>query len=169
MLADPEPFCVFIADFAPKTPVKETRLKAMLFLQGSPFFNLQEAEERLAKVEQLKYERAIVLGKVCFSSSMQVYWGMHTSDGQLGRSRQALQLLAREVSDSVSAQTFCTQDGEVIPPRVANRVAQRVPELAAWAALCEVGRGPRDAEKVVDAATQQGLVMELLGVYMRDG
>ena len=89
-----------------------------------------------------------------------------SSDRQLGRNRQALQLLARDIGDSVSAQTFCTQGGEIIPPRVARSVARHVPELSDWAALGEIGRKRRGT---VDAKTQEGLVMELLGVYMRDG
>lgn len=88
------------------------------------------------------------------------------ADRQLGRNREALQLLARDIGDSVSAQTFCTQGGEIIPPRVARSVARHVPELSDWAALGEIGRKRRGT---VDAKTQEGLVMELLGVYMRDG
>lgn len=66
----------------------------------------------------------------------------------------------------MSAQTFCTQGGEIIPPRVARSVARHVPEMAEWAALGEIGRKRRGT---VDAKTQERLVMELLGVYMRDG
>lgn len=38
--------------------------------------------------------------------------------------------------------------------------------MAEWAALGEIGRKRRGT---VDAKTQERLVMELLGVYMRDG
>jgi hypothetical protein len=156
--SDPRPFCVFLAHVAPNTPIKMVRLKLMLFLQASPFLNLGAAVERLEGISALKAELAISLGRV--SSRRDI------SDNQLGRNRQALQLLARDIGDSLSAQTYCTQGGEVIPPHVARAVASHVPELAAWAVLGEIGRKRRGT---VDGKTQQGLVMELLGVYMRDG
>jgi hypothetical protein len=61
---DPEPFCVFVADVAPDTPIKSLRLKLMLFLQGSPFYDLQRAASRLEGIDPLKPELAIVLGRV---------------------------------------------------------------------------------------------------------
>lgn len=64
LLPDPEPFCTFIADVAPNTPIKSLRLKLMLFLQGSPFYDLAAAGKRLENVSALKYEYAIVLGRV---------------------------------------------------------------------------------------------------------
>ena len=146
---EPDPFCVFLAEVAPPSPIKMIRLKLMLFLQGSPFYSLQTALAVLEKPDMglLKSELAVVLGR-------------------LGNTRQALQLLARDLGDGVSAQTYCTQGGEIIPPKVARRVAQRVSELEPWASLGEVGRKKRGT---VDPSTQEKLVMELLGVYMRDG
>lgn len=144
---DDDPYCVFLADVAPDTPIKSLRLKLMLFLQGSPFYDLAKAAERLKGLEPLRYELAIVLGRQ-------------------GRNRQALQLLAREIGDGYSAQTYCTQGGEIIPPKIARRVAKKVPALEGWAILGEIGRKRRGT---IDAAGQEGLVMELLGVYMRDG
>jgi hypothetical protein len=69
LLFDPQPFCVFLADVAPDTPVKRLRLKLMLFLQGSPFYSLEKAVERLEAMqgkgrEGLDFELAIVLGRV---------------------------------------------------------------------------------------------------------
>lgn len=144
---DNEPYCVFLADIAPDTPIKSLRLKLMLFLQGSPFYDLAKAAERLKALGPLKYELAIVLGRQ-------------------GRNRQALQLLARDIGDGYSAQTYCTQGGEIMPPKIARRVAKKVPALEGWAILGEIGRKRRGT---IDAAGQEGLVMELLGVYMRDG
>ncbi|ORY34108.1 hypothetical protein BCR39DRAFT_518520 [Naematelia encephala] len=144
---DPQPYPVFLADIAPATPIKSLRLKLLLFLQGSPFYDLQSAASRLEALPALKPEFAVVLGR-------------------LGRNRQALNLLAIEIGDDVSAQTYCTQGGEIIPPKVAHKVAQLVPELVGWATLGDVGRRRRGT---VDAKTQEGLVLELLGVYMRDG
>ena len=123
------------------------RLKLQLFLQGSPFYSLAPAFQRLSALPALKYELSIVLGRQA-------------------KHKSALQTLARDVGDSISAQTYCTQGGEVIPPRVAHLVASHVPELAAWATLGDVGRKRRGT---VDAKTQETLVMDLLGVYMKEG
>jgi hypothetical protein len=55
---------VFLAEVAPKTPIKSVRLKLLLFLQGSPFFDLTQAADRLKKLDLLKPELAVVLGRV---------------------------------------------------------------------------------------------------------
>jgi len=64
MSPDPEPFCVFLADIAPDSPIKTLRLKLMLFLQGSPFFDLPDAARRLEAMPMLKFELAVILGRV---------------------------------------------------------------------------------------------------------
>ena len=137
---------MFLADVAPPTPIKWLRLKLQLFLSGSPFYSLPTATTRLSALPFLKYELAIVLGRQT-------------------KHKAALQLLARDVGDAISAQTYCTQGGEVIPPKVAHSVASHVPELAAWATLGDIGRKRKGT---VDAKVQEGLVMDLLGVYMND-
>jgi hypothetical protein len=43
-------------------------MKTILFLQGSPFYDLVEAEKRLQGIDRLFYEKAIVYGRVSFSS-----------------------------------------------------------------------------------------------------
>ncbi|KAK8864291.1 hypothetical protein IAR55_001537 [Kwoniella newhampshirensis] len=144
--SEPRPFIVFLAYVAPDTPIKRVRLKLLLFLQGSPFYDLEAAAKRLEGMPLLKPELAVVYGR-------------------LGKHRQALHLLAREIGDSLSAQAYCTQGGEIIPPRVARIVGERVTGLQGWTTLGEVGRRRKD----VDEETMRGLVKELLGVYMRDG
>lgn len=64
LLSDPQPYCVFLAEVAPKTPIKLVRLKLLLFLQGSPFFDLNQAADRLEKIDLLKPELAVVSGRV---------------------------------------------------------------------------------------------------------
>ena len=39
-------------------------MKTILFLQGSPFYDLSEAEKRLQSIDKLFYEKAIVYGRV---------------------------------------------------------------------------------------------------------
>ncbi|RSH83741.1 hypothetical protein EHS25_005356 [Saitozyma podzolica] len=138
---DPEPFCVFVADVAPDTPIKSLRLKLMLFLQGSPFYDLQRAASRLEGIDPLKPELAIVLGR-------------SPTDPREGSRRLG-------IGPDV---LYLRRGGH--PPKVGRRVARKVPAMEPWAALGEVGRRKRT---VVEEGTQTGLVMELLGVYMRDG
>ncbi|TXT15581.1 hypothetical protein VHUM_00084 [Vanrija humicola] len=146
LLSEPQAYPVFFAEIAPRTPFKTLRLKLILFLQGSNFYDLELAVKRLDDTKVYLMEKAIVLGR-------------------LGRDREALHLLARELQDSPSSQTYCTQGGEVVPPKVARIIATREPELAAWAALGEMGRRRRGP---VDENVQHRLVKELLGAYMSD-
>ena len=145
-LSESRPFAVFLADVAPTTPIKMVRLKLILFLQGSPFYDLAAATMRIEKMPALKTEMAIILGRQ-------------------GQHKRALRLLALDVGDFVSAQAYCTQGGEIIPPKIAHLIAAHVPELAGWATLGDVGRKRRGT---VDAKIQESLVMDLLGVYMQD-
>lgn len=69
--SDAQPYCVFLAEVAPKTPIKLIRLKLLLFLQGSPFFDLSVAADRIAKLDLLKPELAVVLGRVSLHLSHQ--------------------------------------------------------------------------------------------------
>lgn len=137
-------YAEFFTEVAPHTPFKTLRLKLMLFLQESVHYNLDSASSRLDKLEVLVTERAIVLGR-------------------LGRDAAALQLLARDLPDPVSAQTYCTQGGEIVPPKVARAIAQREPSLAPWTTF--EGRKRRGT---VDGDTQTRLVKELLRAYMKD-
>jgi hypothetical protein len=57
-------YCQFIAETAHDSPSKTARLKTILFLQGSPVFDLKSALERLEKLGALFYERAIIYGRV---------------------------------------------------------------------------------------------------------
>jgi len=122
------------------------RLKLMLFLQGSAHYDLEAAGKRLEDIDLLVMEKAIVLGR------------QH-------KDRAALVLLVRELPDSVSAQTYCTQGGEILPPKVARMVIQHSPELVGWVSLAET----RKRRGTVDAETQHKLIRELLGAYMREG
>lgn len=134
----------FFTEVAPHTPFKTLRLKLMLFLQGSAHYDLESASSRLDNLKPLVTERAIVFGR-------------------LGRDAAALQLLARDLPDPVSAQTYCTQGGEILPRKVARTIAQREPDLAPWTTF--EGRKRRGT---VDSETQTRLVKELLRAYMKD-
>ncbi|WWC70320.1 uncharacterized protein I206_104270 [Kwoniella pini CBS 10737] len=141
----PRPFILFLADIAPDTPIKRNRLKLMLFLQGSPFYDLENALRRLEGAKELKFELAIVFGR-------------------LAKHRQSLSLLALTLGDSISAQTYCTTKGEIVPPKIAKSVAKQVKGFDTWATLGDVGRRKKEIKEV----EMRGLVKELLGVYMSD-
>ncbi|WVQ99304.1 hypothetical protein IAU59_006436 [Kwoniella sp. CBS 9459] len=144
---EPRPFPIFLAEIAPDTPIKRNRLKTMLFLQGSPFFDLEAAAEKLEGFELLKYELAIIYGR-------------------LAKHRKSLSLLALTIGDSISAQTYCTTQGEIMPPKIARSTASssRIKGMDGWATLGEVGR----RKKEVKEDEMRALVKELLGVYMSD-
>lgn len=144
LLNEPQSYAEFFTEVAPPTPFKTLRLKLMLFLQSSSY-DLSSASERLEAIGVLVTERAIALGR-------------------LGKHTEALKLLAQDLPDSVSAQTYCTQGGEIIPPKVARAIAKREPALGPWAAL-SVGNERRGT---VDSETQHRLVVELLRAYMLD-
>jgi hypothetical protein len=146
LLPEPQAYPVFFAEIAPSTPFKSMRLKLMLFLQGSGEYDLDYASKRLAEIDVLVMEKAIVLGR------------QH-------KDRAALALLVRALPDSVSAQTYCTQGGEILPPKVARMVIQHAPELSSWISLSE----SRKRRGTVDDQTQHKLIRELLGAYMREG
>jgi hypothetical protein len=57
-------YCQYIAETAYDSPAKTLRMKTILFLQGSPFYDLVEAEKRLQGIDKLFYEKAIVYGRV---------------------------------------------------------------------------------------------------------
>lgn len=62
-------YCQYIAETAYDSPAKTLRMKTILFLQGSPFYDLVEAEKRLQGIDKLFYEKAIVYGRVSTARS----------------------------------------------------------------------------------------------------
>jgi hypothetical protein len=85
---------------------------------------------------------------------------------QLARHEKALQLLAIELKDSVSAETYCTQGGDVLPPKTARAISDRIKVLEPWATLDEVGPRRRGT---IEGEPRQHLVSILLKVYMAEG
>ncbi|WVQ72620.1 hypothetical protein IAR50_002178 [Cryptococcus sp. DSM 104548] len=143
-----ETFIHFLARLAPDTPIKRLRLKLAFFLQGSPFYDVNKAEERLKDIPELGWERAIVLGK-------------------LRQHDTALRLLALTLADPLTAQTYATTSGiEILPPRLAKEIAtiSNIGGLEPWATLGEVGRKRKGNVEV-----GEGEVRMLLDVYMADG
>lgn len=88
---------------------------------------------------------------------------------QLGKHKPALQLLALILSDPLSAQTYATTSGEILPPRLARSVSSisGIGALEPWATLGEVGK--RKKVKDDGGKLEGALVQDLLDVYMQDG
>jgi len=77
-----------------------------------------------------------------------------------------LKLLAVQLRDSVSAETYCTQGGEVLPPKIAKAITAKIKSLEPWATLSEIGRRRRGT---IEGQLRQQLVSILLKVYMKEG
>jgi hypothetical protein len=88
------------------------------------------------------------------------------SCSQLERHEKALQLLAIRMRDSVSAETYCSQGGVVVPPKIARLIGQKMRDLESWVALGEIGRRRKGT---IEGEQRENLVMALLKVYMQDG
>jgi hypothetical protein len=161
----------YFADLAQESPSKTVRLQTILFLQGSPWYDVKAVAARLERIDMLTYETAIVLGRVGLHGM--VTGGFPRSDAerchtglQLGQHPRALKLLALTLKDAVSAETYCSQGGEVLPPKIARAVVSRFRYLEPWAALGDVGRRRKGT---ISGEVRETLVLELLKVYMSDG
>ena len=175
------PFISYFSSTTPDSESKRTRLKTVLFLQGSTLYDPLPVRARLndhAKI--LKLELAILEGKVRLPvPTLFIRFGPLTiaSRVQLGNHRSALSILVHDLNDSTSAEAYCTLGGEVVPAKTAQQIGERS-SLQPWAALViplaalgKQGKGPPPMKrtKTVDEAVKKDLVMVLLEVYMSGG
>ncbi|PIL23200.1 hypothetical protein GSI_14509 [Ganoderma sinense ZZ0214-1] len=159
MSTNDTPFISYFSSTTPDSESKRTRLKTILFLQGSTLYDPVTVRTRLDDhTKILKLELAIL-------------------EGKLGNHRSALSILVHDLNDSTSAEAYCTLGGEVVPAKTAQQIGERS-SLQPWAALViplaapgKQGRGPPPAKrtKTVDDAVKKDLVMVLLEVYMSGG
>ncbi|KAF8958169.1 hypothetical protein BDZ97DRAFT_1842909 [Flammula alnicola] len=99
-------FLSYFASTTPDSAHKRARLKTILLLAGSSFYDPEKIRLRLLEREKiLKLELAIV-------------------DGKLGKHRSALHILVNDLSDSTSAETYCTLGGDIVPPKLAQSIAE---------------------------------------------
>ncbi|KAI0760618.1 hypothetical protein C8Q74DRAFT_1208816 [Fomes fomentarius] len=150
----------YFASTTPESESKRTRLKAILFLQGSTLYDPAAVRTHLsAHAKILKLELAIL-------------------EGKLGNHRSALAILVHDMNDSTSAEAYCTLGGEVVPAKTAQQIGERS-DLQPWAALVtplaapgkqpKPASGPMKRQKTVDEEVKKDLVMILLEVYMSGG
>ena len=155
------PFLTYFSSTTPDSDSKRTRLKAILFLQGSTLYDLSAVHARLSgHAKILKLELAIL-------------------EGKLGNHRAALAALVHELNDGTSAEAYCTLGGEVVPAKTAQQIGERT-GLQQWAAFVTplaapgkpqptAGAGAMRRQRTVDEEVKKGLVMILLEVYMSGG
>ncbi|KAK7020572.1 hypothetical protein R3P38DRAFT_2970278 [Favolaschia claudopus] len=145
-------FFLYFAKSTPDSPTKLTRLKTVLFLQGSSLYDAELIRERLSPSKRvLSLESAIV-------------------DGKLGNHRAALSILVNDLHDSLSAEAYCTLGGDVVPGKVIQDIcADPSLGLTTWAS----GLSQKHRQKTVDEnegalAKRKELLKILLEVYMSD-
>ncbi|TBU43879.1 hypothetical protein BD309DRAFT_959701 [Dichomitus squalens] len=157
------PFISYFSTTTPDSESKRTRLKTILFLQGSTLYDPAAIRSRLdAHAKILKLELAVL-------------------EGKLGNHRSALSILVHDLNDSTSAEAYCTLGGEVVPAKTAQQIGERS-NLQPWAALVaplaspgKQGQGQAKGApqlkktKTVDEEVKKDLVMTLLEVYMSGG
>ncbi|PPQ88786.1 hypothetical protein CVT25_010472 [Psilocybe cyanescens] len=155
-------FLSYFASTTPDSGHKRARLKMILLLAGSSLYDPELIRQRLSEREKiLKLELALI-------------------DGKLGRHRSALQILVHDLSDSASAETYCTLGGDIIPPKVAQSIADDC-GLQDWVTVLfglssrkavngkGVGSVPITRLKTVNDELKKELLKILLEVYMDVG
>ncbi|KZT07025.1 uncharacterized protein LAESUDRAFT_652182 [Laetiporus sulphureus 93-53] len=151
-------FLSYFASTTPDTEATRTRIKTVLFLQGSTQYDAQAIRDRLSQHEKLlRLELAIV-------------------DGKLGKHQSALTSLVHNLRDTTSAEIYCTLGGEVIPLKTAQSLGERF-ALQPWAALLapptsgktRPGAPPLNRLATVDGDLKKSLIKILLEVYMSGG
>ncbi|KAF8812135.1 hypothetical protein BYT27DRAFT_7252199 [Phlegmacium glaucopus] len=108
-------FISYFASTTPESEHKRARLKTVLILAGSSLYDPDTIRHLLLEQEKiLKFELAII-------------------DGKLGNHQSVFETLIHDLGDSTSAETYCTLGGDIIPPKVAQSIANDS-GLQDWAA-----------------------------------
>ncbi|KAJ1028646.1 hypothetical protein NDA16_001812 [Ustilago loliicola] len=140
------------------SPKDMDRLKLAMLLQGSTVLDYDAVLDTITPLQQLSYEKAIILGKI-------------------GRDTEALSLLAITLRDANSAEAYCSQDGEVLSPMLATSITEEHEALRPFAAILSRTYSQR-IKAHAKAAWQRGLsgaqrkeelLKQLLSVYMANG
>ncbi|KAJ8693452.1 hypothetical protein PTI98_008444 [Pleurotus ostreatus] len=146
-------FLLYFASTTPDSDHKRTRLKTIVFLQSSASYDPKLLRERLLSQPKIfTLELAIV-------------------EGKLSNHRSALQILANDMRDDISAETYCTLGGQVIPPRILRSMADKVDSsLSQWIGLQLPNSTPPITRQnsTTDSQLKSDLLKLLLKVYMMD-
>ncbi|KAH0578609.1 hypothetical protein H2248_003747 [Termitomyces sp. 'cryptogamus'] len=151
-------FLSYFASTTPDSPHKRTRLRTVLFLAGSGLYDPAIVRPLLFEHQKiLKLELAIV-------------------DGKLGHHREALATLVHDLHDSISAEVYCTLGGDIVPPKMAQTLAENNAGLEIWVTAffgTKLKNGAaaagmtREKSGVDEGKTK--LLKVLLEVYMSEG
>ncbi|KAI0312172.1 hypothetical protein OF83DRAFT_1287071 [Amylostereum chailletii] len=139
------PFLSYFSATTPDSPSKRSRIRAVLFLQNSAYYDVQSVRERLAPHERILSVEIAIL------------------EGKLGNHQTALTMLARTVRDHTSAEAYCTTCGCVLPPRTGATLAEQY-GLGLWALTPKTQATPPTPTK--DEEETRRLLRMLLEVYM---
>ncbi|CED83238.1 Vacuolar assembly/sorting proteins VPS39/VAM6/VPS3 [Phaffia rhodozyma] len=135
-----------LASFLPESPAKQLKFKTILFLQNSELYDLETVRDVLDGFEGYWLEKAIVYGKL----------RMHDA---------ALDILARVLRDTLTAEIYCIQGEKVIPCSVGLNLARRF-HLDEWMDLSSHDIGSIGAS---EENRKRELLMALVKIYMSDG
>ncbi|KAF9530289.1 hypothetical protein CPB83DRAFT_868731 [Crepidotus variabilis] len=149
----------YFASTTPDSEHKRLRLKMILLLAGSSLYDPEAAKRRLQTLKKvLGLEIAIV-------------------DGKLAQHRSALQILVHDINDPTSAEAYCALGGDLVPPKVAQSIAEQC-GLQDWATSLfslptaksgstNGGTAPSLSRlKTVNSELKKELLKVLLEVYM---
>ncbi|RXW21849.1 hypothetical protein EST38_g3994 [Candolleomyces aberdarensis] len=162
LLSSTSSFLSHFASTTPDSPSKRSRLRAILFLSGSQFYDPASVKVNIEKASR---------GKLLALESAVL-------EGKLGNHKSALYILACELRDALSAEAYCSLGGDVIPTKVAISIAEGA-ALREWIEVLFPGQPVKGSSKVVppqsleysrsvDGKTKRDLLKILLEVYLGD-
>lgn len=144
-------FLTSFASTTPDSPHKRTRLKSILFLQGSLLYDVSVVRARFLGNEKahkiLALEAAILEGKA-------------------EDHRAALSTLIHSLHDSTSAEAYCALGGIVVSTKMAQSIGEQY-DLRDWSNVLFPTSPNR--QKPVDENHKRHLLKLLLQVYFDDG
>ncbi|CAK5277401.1 unnamed protein product [Mycena citricolor] len=145
-------FFSYFVSTTPDSPSKLSRLKALLFLQGSSLYDGELIRSRLAAYRQqgLSLELAVV-------------------DGKLQNHQSALSALVNDLQDSTSAEAYCTLGGDVIPSKsIQTLCGDPKLGLSMWTSAWTGKSKQKTVDETVSIAKRKELLKTLLQVYMHN-
>ncbi|XP_006463538.1 hypothetical protein AGABI2DRAFT_179862 [Agaricus bisporus var. bisporus H97] len=185
----------YFASTTPNSPSKRTRLKTIMMLSGSGLYDANVVKDRIRSARERdlveNYESGKGKGKTIDVLALE----SAILDGKLGHHALALSTLVHDLRDSVSAETYCTLGGEVVPAKLALATAESTAPSASssvelalkewYLGLFEPLQVPKSKrggvgamggmesamvrQRSVKDEVKTALLTDLIGVYSRDG
>lgn len=145
-------FVSYFLSTTPNSESKHARLKTIMLLQGSKFYDVQLIRERLSPHSGiLRTELAIV-------------------EGKLENHKSSLSILVHDIHDTVAAKAYCALGGAILPSRLTQAIGEQC-GLQSWTSV--FGLQPATlknaATTTTDDALKYTLTKILLEVFMNEG